>query len=132
MRFTIPVSCAPVLALSVLALTPLAPAAAEDGVTPDAIVFGQAAVLEGAAAALGLGMRAGIGAAFEEVNKKGGVNGRKLGLVSANNGYEPDRSIDMTKKLSEEDKVFALIGPVGPPTAAAAQPIATAAQVPFI
>jgi len=108
MRFI--VRCAPILALSFLALTP---AAAEDGVAADAIVFGQAAVLEGPAAALGQGMRAGINAAFDEVNKKGGVNGRKLELVSVNDGYEPDRSIAMTKKLIEEDKVFALIGPVG-------------------
>jgi branched-chain amino acid transport system substrate-binding protein len=132
MRFTIPVHCAPVFAASLLALSALAPAAAEDGVTPDTIVFGQAAVLEGAAAALGQGMRAGISAAFEEVNTKGGVNGRKLKLVSVDDGYEPDRSIAMTKKLIEEDKVFALIGPVGTPTSAAAQPIATAAKVPFI
>jgi branched-chain amino acid transport system substrate-binding protein len=132
MRFTIPVCCASILAVPMLALTPLAPAAAEDGVASDTVVFGQAAVLEGAAAALGQGMRAGIGAAFEEVNKKGGVNGRKLKLVSVDDGYEPDRSIAMTKKLIEEDKVFALIGAVGTPTAAAAQPIATAAKVPFI
>jgi ABC-type branched-subunit amino acid transport system substrate-binding protein len=127
MRFTIPV-----LAALLLALTPALPAAAEDGVAADTIVFGQAAVLDGPAGALGQGMRAGIGAAFEEVNKKGGVNGRKLKLLSVADGYEPDRSIAMTKKLIEEDKVFALIGPVGTPTAAAAQPIATAAKVPFI
>src|SRR5258705_2077867 len=132
MRFTIPARCAPVLAASLLALIPVVSAAAEDGVAADTIVFGQAAVLEGPAWALGQGMRAGIGAAFEEVNKKGGVNGRKLKLVSVDDGYEPDRSIAMTKKLIEEDKVFALIGPVGTPTAAAAQPIATAAKVPFI
>jgi branched-chain amino acid transport system substrate-binding protein len=108
------------------------PIRAEDGVAADSIVFGQAAVLEGAAAALGQGMRAGIGAAFDEVNKKGGVSGRKLKLISVDDGYEPDRSIAMTKKLIEEDKVFALVGPVGTPTAAAAQPIATAAKVPFI
>jgi ABC-type branched-subunit amino acid transport system substrate-binding protein len=118
--------------VSLLALTPFAPAAAEDGVAADTVVFGQAAVLEGAAAALGQGMRAGINAAFEEINKKGGVNGRKLKLVSVDDGYEPDRSIAMTKKLIEEDKVFALIGAVGTPTAAAAQPLATAAKVPFI
>jgi ABC-type branched-subunit amino acid transport system substrate-binding protein len=132
MRFTFPVFCTPALAASLLVLTPLAPAAAEDGVTPDTIVFGQAAVLEGAASALGQGMRAGISAAFEEVNKKGGVNSRKLKLISVDDGYEPDRSIATTKKLIEEDKVFALIGAVGTPTSAAAQPIATAAKVPFI
>jgi len=132
MRFTIAGPCAHLLAASMLMLTPFTPAMAEDGVAADEIVFGQAAVLEGPAAALGQGMRAGIGAAFEEVNKKGGVNGRKLKLLSVDDGYEPDRSIAMTKKLIEEDKVFALIGPVGTPTAAAAQPIATAAKVPFI
>src|SRR5262245_56036597 len=129
MRSAIVAGCVPVLAASMLMLTP---AAAEDGVAADSVTFGQAAVLEGPAAALGQGMRAGISAAFDEINKKGGVNGRKLKLVSVDDGYEPDRSIAMTKKLIEEDKVFALIGPVGTPTAAAAQPIATAAKVPFV
>jgi branched-chain amino acid transport system substrate-binding protein len=113
-------------------LASLSPAAAEDGVTADSITFGQAAVLDGPAAALGQGMRAGIQAAFDEVNAKGGVHGRKLKLVSRDDGYEPERAIAQTRKLIEEDKVFALIGPVGTPTSAAAQPIATAAHVPFI
>jgi ABC-type branched-subunit amino acid transport system substrate-binding protein len=107
-------------------------AMAEDGVTADTIVFGQAAVLTGPASALGLGMQTGLQAAFEEINKKGGVHGRKLKLVSADDGYEPDRAIAMTKKLIEEDKVFAMVGSVGTPTSAAAQPIATAAKVPFM
>src|SRR3984893_16589365 len=115
-----------------LALASSYPVAAEDGVAADSITFGQAAVLEGPASALGQGMRAGIQAAFDEVNARGGVNGRKLKLISRDHGYEPDRAIAMTKKLIEEDKVFALIGPVGTPTSAAAQPIATAANVPFI
>ena len=122
---------ATVLALSLITLS-LQSARAEDGVTADTIVFGQAAVLEGPASALGQGMRAGLNAAFEEANKKGGVNNRKLKLVSVDDGYEPDRSIAMTKKLIEEDKVFALVGPVGTPTAAATQPIATAANVPYL
>ncbi len=108
------------------------PALAEDGVTADTITFGQAAVLEGPASALGLGMQTGLNAAFNEINAKGGVHGRKLKLISVNDGYEPDRAIAATRKLIEEDKVFALIGPVGTPTSAAAQPIATAAKVPFM
>ena len=107
-------------------------AAAEDGVSGDKIVFGQAAVLEGPAAALGLGMRLGIKAAFDEVNAKGGVHGRKLELVSLDDGYDPDRSVAQTKKLIEEEKVFALIGAVGTPTTTATVPIARAAKVPFI
>jgi len=120
------------VAAGLLASVAAGTAAAEDGVSTDAIVFGQAAVLEGAASALGQGMRAGIQAAFDEVNKTGGVHGRKLKLISLDDGYEPDRSIAQTKKLIEEEKVFALIGPVGTPTSAAAQPIATAAKVPYI
>ena len=108
------------------------PALAEDGVSGDTIVFGQAAALDGPAAALGTGMKAGLTAAFEEINKKGGIHGRKLKLISADDGYEPEKSIVATKKLIEEDKVFALIGAVGTPTAAATQPIATAAKVPFV
>jgi len=107
-------------------------AQAEDGVAADSITFGQAAALEGPAAALGTGMKAGLNAAFEEVNKKGGVHGRKLKLISVDDGYEPEKSIVATKKLIEEDKVFAMIGTVGTPTAAATQPIATAAKVPFV
>jgi ABC-type branched-subunit amino acid transport system substrate-binding protein len=110
----------------------LTAAAAEDGVSPGEIVFGQAAVLEGPASALGQGMRKGIQAAFDEANKKGGVHGRKLKLVSVDDGYEPDKSIAAVKKLIEDDKVFALIGPVGTPTANAAQPVAQAAKVPYI
>ena len=115
-----------------IALASLGPATAEDGVSADSITFGQAAVLEGPASALGQGMRTGIQAAFDEINARGGVHGRKLKLISRDDGYEPDRAIAETRKLINEDKVFALIGPVGTPTSAAAQPIATAAKVPFI
>ncbi len=108
------------------------PALAEDGVSDNEIVFGQAAVLEGPASALGIGMRTGLQAAFDEINAKGGVHGRKLKLVSENDGYEPARAIAATRKLIEADKVFALIGAVGTPTSAAAQPVAAAAMVPFI
>jgi branched-chain amino acid transport system substrate-binding protein len=121
-----------VLAVAACALAISVPALAEDGITADTIVFGQAAVLEGPASALGTGMKAGLTAAFEEANKKGGVHGRKLKLNSVDDGYEPAKSITATKKLIEEDKVFSLIGPVGTPTSAATQPIATAANVPFV
>jgi ABC-type branched-subunit amino acid transport system substrate-binding protein len=108
------------------------PASAEDGVSADKIVFGQATALEGPASALGQGMKMGLEAAFAEVNKAGGVKGRKLELKSVDDGYEPTKSIEAVKKLLEEDKVFAIAGAVGTPTAAATQPIATAAGAPFI
>jgi branched-chain amino acid transport system substrate-binding protein len=106
--------------------------AAEPGVGADKIVFGQAAVLEGPASSLGLGMQEGLLAAFAEANRAGGVKGRKLELVSRDDGYEPKKSLEATRKLLEEDKVFALVGPVGTPTSSATQPVATEAGVPFI
>jgi ABC-type branched-subunit amino acid transport system substrate-binding protein len=105
---------------------------AEPGVFDDRIVFGQSAALEGPAAALGLGMRNGILAAFNEANTAGGVNGRRLELVSRDDGYDPDRAIENTSRLLKEDQVFALIGEVGTPTSKAALPIATESRVPFI
>lgn len=77
-------------------------------------------------------MKEGLEAAFQEANRKGGVHGRQLKLISVDDGYEPAKSMAATRKLIEDDKVFALIGPVGTPTAVAAQPIAAAANVPFI
>jgi branched-chain amino acid transport system substrate-binding protein len=105
---------------------------AEDGVSADKVVFGQATALEGPASALGQGMKLGLEAAFAEINRAGGVKGRKLELKSVDDGYEPSKSIEVVKKLLEEDKVFAVAGAVGTPTAAATQPIATAAGAPFI
>src|SRR5262245_24008402 len=85
-------------------------ARADPGVFDDRIVFGQSAALKGPAAALGLGMRDGIAAAFQEANATGGVHGRKLNLVSYNDGYEPEMAIANTRRLIDEDSVFALIG----------------------
>jgi ABC-type branched-subunit amino acid transport system substrate-binding protein len=77
-------------------------------------------------------MKLGLMAAFNEVNSNGGINGRKIELKAYDDGYEPEKSIENTKKLIEQDNVFALIGEVGTPTSNAAQPIAKAASVPFI
>lgn len=99
---------------------------------PDRIVFGQAAALSGPSSALGQKMRQGILAAFAEVNARGGVHGRKLELISRDDGYDPDRSVLQTVKLLDEDKVFALIGAVGTPTSLVTVPIARDQNVPFI
>jgi branched-chain amino acid transport system substrate-binding protein len=111
---------------------PLAGWAGEIGVSSDTILFGQAAALDGPSSALGQGMRQGILAAFAEINASGGVHGRKLKLISRDDGYDPDRSVEQTIKLIEQDKVFALIGAVGTPTTTATVPIAKAKNVPFI
>ena len=116
------------LALSVVGGT----AFAENGVSDGKIVFGQVAALQGPAQALGQGMRQGILAAFDAANRAGGISRRTLDLKSLDDGYEPEKTIEATKRLVDEDKVFALVGAVGTPTSKAGQPIATAAKVPFI
>src|SRR5882672_892314 len=107
-------------------------AAAENGVTKDRIVLGQSVALTGPAAQLGIQMRNGVSAYLDYVNAQGGVSGRKLELLTLDDGYEPERTVPNTKKLIDEHKVFALIGYVGTPTSVPAVPIFTEAKVPFI
>src|SRR5450755_4772248 len=112
------------LSIAFAVASPFHARADETGVSSDTILFGQVAALDGPSSALGQGMRQGILAAFAEINVKGGVYGRKLELISRDDGYDPDRSVVQTIKLIEEDKVFALIGAVGTPTTTAPVPIA--------
>lgn len=120
------------LAAALLAAATPAARADEVGVSSDAILFGQAAALEGPSSALGQRLRQGIVAAFGEINATGGVHGRKLQLISRDDGYDPDRSVAQTLRLIDDDKVFALIGAVGTPTAMATIPVTSARHIPFI
>lgn len=114
------------------AFLPISTTQAEVGVYTDRILFGQSAALEGPTSFLGNSMREGILAAFEEVNRQGGVHGRHLDLITYDDGYEPNKAIRNTKILIRTDKVFALVGAVGTPTARAGQAVAQEENVPFI
>ena len=114
-----------------LFLLPLS-ANAEAGVSANQITFGQSAALSGPSKDLGLAMRLGILAAFDEVNRQGGVSGRKLSLISKDDGYEPENAARNTREFIKSGEIYALIGNVGTPTAKASQPLATIHQVPFI
>src|SRR3982074_1886318 len=70
------------------------PASAEDGVSADKIVFGQATALDGPASALGPGLTLGLEEAFAEINKAGGVKGRKLELKCIDGVCGPTRAIE--------------------------------------
>ncbi len=120
------------LPLLFLGLAAFTGAAAQPQVEADRIVFGQSAALSGPAMALGKAMRAGIEAAFAEANRNGGVHGRRLELISLDDGYEPEAAIENIRKLIHEHRVFALIGSVGTPTARSSVPVADAAGVPYI
>ena len=104
---------------------------AEDGITDTEIILGQSCALDGPASALGTGMKAGLLAAFEQANDSGGINGKKIKLISIDDGYEPDKAINNTRLLIEQEKVFLLIGEVGTPTSKAVVPLAVDAKVPF-
>jgi ABC-type branched-subunit amino acid transport system substrate-binding protein len=111
----------------------LAPAAlAQNGVTNDKIVLGQAAVFSGPAAQLGIQMRNGVKAYLDYVNAQGGVHGRKIELVTEDDRYETSVAPAASRKLIEEHKVFALIGYVGTPTGVAHLPVVNQAKVPLV
>ena len=94
------------------------------GVTDSEIRFGISAPFSGAAKELGQNMKRGIEAAFNVANASGGVDGRQLRLIAADDGYEPTRTAETMKQLYESDQVFGLVGNVGTPTAVVALPYA--------
>lgn len=106
-------------------------AVAESGVTATEVKIGMANALSGPTAGLGQGIKSGSEAYFKKVNAAGGVNGRKITLVSEDDGYDPPRTAAATEKLIKKDNVFALFGYVGTPTSKAALPLAVDNGVPF-
>ncbi len=104
---------------------------AESGITETEILVGQSCALNGPASALGKGMKYGLLTAFSQVNDAGGINGRKVKLISLDDGYEPEKAVNNTKIFIHDEKVFMLIGEVGTPTSNAVVPLAVESGVPF-
>jgi branched-chain amino acid transport system substrate-binding protein len=115
-------SVAPAIATAVAPLR--SPDPAVRGVTDKEIRFGIAAPFSGSAKELGRQMKLGIDAMFSVINAGGGISGRKLRLIAADDGYEPSRTTDAMKQLFEKDQVFGIVGSVGTPTALVALPYA--------
>jgi len=105
---------------------------AEPGLSPQEVRIGMVNAQSGPAAALGLGMHSGAQAYFDRINAQGGVNGRRITLLSQDDGYEPDRTAAHTRDLVNNQQAFALLGYVGTPTSRAALPLALQAQVPYL
>ena len=95
------------------------------------IVLGQSAAFTGPAAQLGIQFYEGAMVYFDQVNAQGGVAGRLIEIHKLDDGYEPDRCAENTRKLIADD-VFALFGYIGTPTSLVALPQAIKAKVPFI
>ncbi|BEP94934.1 ABC transporter substrate-binding protein [Acidovorax sp. A79] len=94
------------------------------------IVLGQSAAFTGPAAQLGVQFNLGAKLFFDQLNAQGGVGRRMVEIRTMDDGYEPDRCAENTRKLIA-DEVFALFGYIGTPTSLAALPLFTREKVPF-
>jgi len=105
----------------------------DPGVTDTTITIGMSAPLSGPNGAYGLEMRQTIQSYFAQVNKLGGINGRKLDLVALDDGYETERTVANTKALVKEKNAFALLAYYGSsPTTEAMNNVFGPAGVPLI
>ena len=100
------------------------------GVTDSEILIGTYTDLSGVTVSWGVNNSNGIRLAFEEVNAKGGVNGRKIRYVVEDNQYQVPRSIQAANKLINSDGVFLLIANGGTPMNNAVMPDQFAKGVP--
>jgi branched-chain amino acid transport system substrate-binding protein len=85
---------------------------ADPGVTPSSILIGGTVPLSGEAAAFGA-VAPGAKAYFDYVNSKGGVNGRKIEYRYYDDAYNPAQTVQLTRKLVEQDRVLAIFNAVG-------------------
>ena len=102
------------------------------GVYPDRIVFGQTAVLTGPEGGRGESLRRGILAAFGEVNRQGGIQGRRLVLLSKDDRYSPRKAVANVRPWFESEQIFALIGCTGTGVSKFVIPVALDSGIPYI
>ena len=98
----------------------------------DPVRIGYTGPLSGSLSLLGQGVRDGVEVYIQYINDQGGVNGRKIEFIAEDDGYEPMRTVAAAKKLSEQDKVVALVAPTGTPNVAATIAYATERKMPLI
>jgi ABC-type branched-subunit amino acid transport system substrate-binding protein len=101
------------------------------GVTENEILIGSCSALEGPSHFLGVETVTGAKAYFNLVNEEGGINGRKLKLISADDSYDPAKTQACFDHLMSE-KVFALGFFVGTPTAVKYVPMAESGKIPLV
>ena len=106
--------------------------AAEAGVADNEVLIGQSGVLSGPLGSLGLELQEGANLYIDRVNAAGGVHGRRIRLLSMDDAYDPKRTVENTRKMIEQDKVFALFGYSGTPTTLAVLPLVEQHRVPLI
>src|SRR5712672_1828272 len=103
----------------------------DPGVTDTEILIGQTNPYSGPLTSYSTQGR--VQAAFYNmINEQGGVNGRKIKLISLDDGYQPPKTVEQTRKLVEDDQVVAIVGSMGTPTNTAIVKYMNAKKVPHI
>ena len=125
-RFT-----AGILLAGLAALAPAGAATAQTvvGVTPTEIKIGHTNPYSGNASAYGT-IGKTIAAYFKKVNDEGGVNGRKINFISYDDGYSPPKTVEMIRKLVEQDQVAFVFQTLGTPPNTAIQKYLNQQKVP--
>jgi branched-chain amino acid transport system substrate-binding protein len=99
------------------------------GVTPTEIKIGNTNPYSGNASAYGT-IGKTIAAYFKKVNDEGGVNGRKINFISYDDGYSPPKTVEMVRKLVEQDQVAFVFQTLGTPSNTAIQKYLNQQKVP--
>ena len=102
------------------------------GVTKDKITLGITTPLSGPAASIGQQGLDAQQAFVDSVNAEGGINGRKLELISQDDGFNAQKAVSNAQYLINQKKVFALWGDVGTAESVAVMPVTEQAKVPFL
>ena len=103
----------------------------DSGASDTEIKIGQTMPYSGPASGYGTQGRAEL-AYWKMVNSKGGINGRKVTLLSMDDAYSPPKTVEQTRKLVEQEEILADIGSLGTPTNSAIQKYLNSKKVPHI
>jgi branched-chain amino acid transport system substrate-binding protein len=106
--------------------------AADPGVSDTEIKIGDVNIMTGPAAFVGKGVALGSKIAAAEINAAGGVNGRKITVITEDDGYIPARSFQALTKLIEVDGIFALNGTSGTANVLAMMPLIEENNLPTV
>ncbi len=96
------------------------------------IVLGQSAPLSGSFAGQGTAYRDGALLFFNQINASGGINGRKIQLITLDDGYKPETAAENAKKLIEQENVLALFNFMFTNAIRGSMPVAVKAKVPYL
>lgn len=102
------------------------------GVTDTEILMGQTVPYTGPVASAGINNGGAALAAVKLLNDRGGVNGRKLRLLSLDDGYLPPKTLELTRKMVEQDRVAFIYGSLGTGPNSAIAPYLTERKMPHI